>query len=533
MANSDVGEAIRLGRTSLGIELGSTRIKLVLIDEDNHILASGSHQWRSRYQNGLWTYSLSEIRSGLQDGYASLACSVSQQYGLALETVGSIGVSAMMHGYMVFDAEGTLLVPFRTWQNTNAAEGAVSLSSLLSFNIPMRWSVAHLQQAILNCEEHVGRIRFLTTLAGYIHWQLTGEKVLGMSDASGMFPINSAARTYDRDRLARYDKHNAGRGLPWRLEDILPRVCMAGDEAGWLTESGARLLDPSGTLRPGIPFCPPEGDAGSGMVATNCVLPGCCNLSAGTSFFAMAVLSAPLRYPYPQLDIVMTPCGSSVAMIHGNNGTGDIDAWADLMRAFIQRSTGTELSRGKVLDLLFGAAMEGTPDCGGLYYYNCISGEPILGLEHGCTLFARTPDAEFSLGNFTRAQILAMLAPLAVGMRILSQEGIHLEEIVGHGGFFAAGDPARSLTASALNVPVSVMSTADEGGAWGMAILAGYLRRRLPGESLADFLQRSVFAHVGKQISLPDSAEHTGFEHFLARYEAAADAQTRYCTASE
>ena len=524
MTHSDTGAAILQGRTSLDIEFGSTRIKLVLMGEDHRIMASGSHQWHSRYEDGLWTYSLEEIRSGLQDGYAALARSAREQYGLPLETVGSIGVSAMMHGYLAFDGEGALLAPFRTWQNTNAAPAARELSALLSFNIPVRWSIAHLEQAILNGEEHVPRIRTLTTLAGYIHWQLTGEKVLGIGDASGMFPV-SAGHTYDREKLARYEAHNATRNLPWHLEELLPRVLTAGEDAGTLTPEGALLLDPTGTLRPGIPFCPPEGDAGSGMVATNCVRPRTCNVSAGTSFFAMAVLDAPLSRPYPEIDIVTTPAGDDVAMVHGNNGTGDLDAWAELLRSFLLRSTGTDLPRGRILDLLFDAAMEGEPDCGGLYYYNCINGEPLLGLSHGCALLARTPGVSLTLPGFARAQLSAILAPLAAGMRLLTREGVCLEEITGHGGFFVAGEPARRIMAAALNVPVSVTDTASEGGAWGMALLAEYRRCRRSGETLFDYLQRCVFAHETKRTSRPDPAEHEGFLRFLVRYEAAAQAQ--------
>ena len=528
MTHSDTGAAIGNGRTSLGIELGSTRIKLVLMGEDHRILASGSHQWQSRYEDGLWTYSLEEIRSGLQDGYAALARSVKEQYGLPLETVGSIGVSAMMHGYLAFDGAGDLLVPFRTWQNTNTARAARELSALLSFNIPMRWSIAHLEQAILSGEEHVSRVRTLTTLAGYIHWQLTGEKVLGIGDASGMFPVSSAEHTYDREKLALYEAHNAPRGLPWHLEELLPRVLTAGEDAGALTPAGALLLDPTGTLRPGIPFCPPEGDAGSGMTATNCVRPRTCNVSAGTSFFAMAVLDAPLSRPYPQIDIVTTPSGDDVAMVHGNNGTGDLDAWAELLRSFLLRSTGTDLPRGRILDLLFDAAMEGEADCGGLYCYNCVSGEPILGLSRGSALLARAPGASLTLPAFARAQLSAILAPLAVGMRLLTREGVSLEEITGHGGFFVAGEPARRIMASALNVPVSVTDTAGEGGAWGMALLAEYRRCRSGDESLADYLQRRVFVQGEKRTSPPDPAEHAGFLRFLARYEAAAEAQTAF-----
>ena len=521
MDKSAIKKTIREGRAVLGLELGSTRIKAVLIGEDFAPVASGAHDWENRLVSGVWTYSLEDVWAGVQDAYKNLADRVLAEYGERLETLAAIGISAMMHGYLAFDERGGLLAPFRTWRNTMTEAAAKELTGRFRFNIPQRWSVAHLWQAILNGEPHVPDVRYLTTLSGYVHWQLTGEKVLGVGDASGMFPIDSEKCGYDETMLASFDERVAGCGYPWKLRELLPRVLRAGEEAGRLTEAGAKRLDPSGTLRPGIPLCPPEGDAGTGMAATNSVRARTGNVSAGTSVFAMVVLEKPLSAVYPEIDMVTTPAGRPAAMVHCNNCTSDINAWAELLMGFSARR-GEKCTMPQALDAIFYAALEGDPDCGGLLSYNYFSGEPITGVDEGRPLFARLPDSRFTFENFARAQIFSAMATLRIGMDILLQkEKAGIDRLTGHGGFFKAKGVGQKLMAAALQTPVSVMETAGEGGPWGMALLAAYAAGKTAGETLEDYLDGRVFAGARGETVQPDAADTAGFETFLSRYRAA------------
>lgn len=517
----DKKQAIAAGRTSLGIEFGSTRIKAVLIGEGGETLASSSHAWENRYENGIWTYSLADIWAGLRDCYSRLAGEVGRLYGETLKTVGAIGVSAMMHGYMAFDAAGELLVPFRTWRNTTTEQAARELTRAFQCNIPQRWSVAHLYQAVLNGEAHVGKIAYLTTLAGYIHWQLTGEKVLGVGDASGMFPIDSRAGDFDAGMVEEFDRLTASRGYAWKLKDILPKVMAAGEPAGTLTQQGAGRLDPSGSLRAGIPVCPPEGDAGTGMVATNSVAPRTGNVSAGTSVFAMIVLEEKLKKVHPEIDLVTTPAGAPVAMVHCNNCTSDLNAWVGLFREFAE-SFGVEVDMPKLFTVLYYKALEGDADCGGLLAYNYVSGESITGFDAGRPLFARTANSRFNLANFMRVHLFTALGALKNGLDILlKEEGVRVDRVCGHGGLFKT--PAvvgQRMMAAAMNTPVSVMQTAGEGGAWGIAVLAAYMRGKGPGETLPAFLEEKVFCGQACSTESPDPADVAGFDVFLKRYNA-------------
>jgi sugar (pentulose or hexulose) kinase len=506
------------GETYLGIEFGSTRIKAVLIDRAHVPMASGSHGWENRLEDGIWTYSLDDIWSGVRDCFAKLAGDVLDKYGVRLETVGAIGISAMMHGYMAFDGEGRLQVPFRTWRNTMTAEASGKLTELFGFNIPQRWSIAHLYQAMLNGEKHVRDIRFLTTLAGYIHWRLTGEKTLGIGDASGVFPIDGGTGHYDKLMLRQFDELTAGKGYPWKLADILPGVLPAGDAAGRLTEEGANLLDPTGALRAGIPLCPPEGDAGTGMVATNSVRRRTGNISAGTSVFAMAVLERPLREAYPEVDIVTTPSGDPVAMVHCNNCSSDTDAWVRLLgeaAALLGARFDTDELYGKLLN----RALEGDAGCGGLLSYNYVSGEHVTGFSEGRPLFMRTPDANFNLANFMRTHLCSACATLRIGMDILLEnEHTELDSLTGHGGFFKVPGVGQRVMAAALGAPVSVMATAGEGGPWGMAILAAYMKNS-GGKALADYLSEDVFSGAECTSVEPDPNDMQGFMEFMRRYK--------------
>lgn len=519
----DMGEirlAIESGKAALGIELGSTRIKAVLVDEQHEPIASGSHDWENKLENGVWTYSLEDVWKGLKDCYAKLRKNVQEKYGAELTKVSALGISAMMHGYLAFDAEGNLLAPFRTWRNTTTGPAAAELTSLMDFNIPLRWSIAHLYQAILNGEAHVGKIAFITTLAGYVHWKLTGQKVLGVGDASGMFPIDSTTFDFDSGMLDKFQALVAPRNLPWDIRAILPKVLNAGEDAGLLTAEGVKLLDESGTLVPGIPLCPPEGDAGTGMVATNAVAPRTGNVSAGTSIFAMIVLEKALKKLHTEIDMVTTPSGMPVAMVHCNNCSSDIDAWAGLFQEFA-KGLGMEMKLGKVLDTLFFKAMEADKDCGGLLAYNYVSGEPLTGLDEGRPLFVRMPDARFSLANFMRSHLYAALGALKLGMDILlDEEKVGIDKIYGHGGFFKAKGVGQSIMAAAIHAPVSVMETAGEGGAWGIAILAAYLANKAPGEKLETYLSDKVFAGKAGQTLAPDPADEKGFSAFMDRYVA-------------
>ena len=510
-------EAVEAGKTILGIEFGSTRIKAVLTNEENAPIAQGAHDWENRLENGIWTYTLEDIWGGLQDAYAKLAADVKAQCGASLKKIGAIGFSAMMHGYMVFDKEGTLMVPFRTWRNTITEQAAKELTAAFSFNIPQRWSIAHLYQAILNGEEHLPRIDYLSTLAGYVHWKLTGKRVLGVGEASGMFPIDSTTCTYDAKMVEQFDELVAGKGYDIKLLDIIPEVITAGDDAGVLTDEGAKLLDVSGKLSGGIPLCPPEGDAGTGMVATNSVAVRTGNVSAGTSVFAMVVLEKPLSKAYDAIDLVTTPSGEAVAMVHCNNCTSDLNAWVNIFKEFAE-AFGIEPDMNKLFGTLYNKALEGDADCGGLLAYNYFSGEHITGFEEGRPLFVRTPDSNFNLANFMRVHLFTALGALKTGCDILlKKEQVKVDNITGHGGLFKTKGVGQSILAAAMNAPVSVMETAGEGGAWGIALLASYMINK-NGRTLAEFLDADVFAgEKGTQMS-PDEADVAGFDKFIERY---------------
>jgi sugar (pentulose or hexulose) kinase len=517
-ASAEVRQAIAEGRTALGIELGSTRIKAVLIGPDYSALAVGGFDWENQFVDRLWTYSLDAVRAGLQQSYAALAAEVQRRYGVELESVGSIGVSAMMHGYLAFDAAGELLVPFRTWRNTNTGEAAERLSSEFGHNIPHRWSVAHLYQAILNGEPHVAQVAHLTTLAGYVHWQLTGRQELGIGDASGMFPIDSATRSYDARMLERFDQLAAEAGVELSLARLLPKIRLAGEQGAELTAAGAQLLDPTGRLRPGSPMCPPEGDAGTGMVATNSVAPRTGNVSAGTSIFAMVVLEHELSRVHPELDLVTTPAGELVAMVHCNNGASELNAWVGLFAEFA-RAIGVDPDPSAIFEALFRSALQGDPDGGGLLAYNYLSGEPITGLEEGRPLFLRAPDGKFDLANFMRTHLYASLATLRVGMDVVQKaEDVRLDRMFAHGGLFRTEGVAQRFLAAAINTPVTVGNLAGEGGAWGVAVLAAFLTAGTPGQGLDDFLATQVFADVELQTVDPDPADVAGFDAFIKRY---------------
>ena len=515
---NDIQKAIESGQTALGIELGSTRIKAVLIGEDHIPLASGSHEWENRHENGVWTYSLEAVWNGLRDSFQNLSKDISEKYGVSLKTVGAIGFSAMMHGYMAFDKDGNLLVPFRTWRNTITGQAAEKLTDLFQFNIPQRWSIAHLYQAILNQEYHVKDINHLTTLAGYVHWKLTGQKVLGVGEASGMFPIDSTTNDYDKRRLEQFDECLKAENISWKLEEILPKVLVAGDTAGVLTEEGAKLLDLSGQLQAGIPLCPPEGDAGTGMVATNSVAQRTGNVSAGTSVFAMIVLEKALSKLYPEIDMVTTPTGKPVAMVHSNNCTSDLNAWVDVFQEFT-RALGVEISESKLYEMLYQQGLQGDADGGGLLAYNYVSGEHITHLEEGRPLFVRTPESRFTLSNFMRTHLFSSLGALKIGMDILfEQEKVQLDQLLGHGGFFKTKEVGQRMMAAAMNVPVSVMETAGEGGAWGIALLASYMLHK-KDEPLEDYLSNQVFAGQEGSTIAPDKKDVDGFAAFMERYK--------------
>ena len=508
---------MELQKSALGIELGSTRIKAVLIDENHIPVASGSHEWENRLVNGIWTYTMEDIHNGIRACYADLKRDVREKFGLELTTVGALGVSAMMHGYLPFDREGKQLAEFRSWRNTITGQAAEDLTALFGFNIPQRWSIAHLYQAMLNGEEHVGNIAYLTTLAGYIHWRLTGEKVMGVGEASGMFPIDSAALDYDEAMVQKFDALAAEKGCPWKLRDILPKVLPAGANAGTLTAAGASFLDPEGTLQPGIPVAPCEGDAGTGMAATNSVRVRTGNVSAGTSDFAMVVTDHPLGV-HREIDMVTTPDGAPVAMVHCNNCTSDINAWVELFSEF-SGLIGVKAEKGELFTKLFQIALEGDPDCGGLLSYNYFSGEGVTALDEGRPLFLRTPDARFTLANFMRTHLLSALATLKIGLDILTgEEQVAIDKLYGHGGFFKTPGVGQRMLSAAVNAPVSVMETAGEGGPYGMALLAAYMLWKHPEETLADYLDSHVFREAKVSTLAADSADIDGFAAFLDRY---------------
>ncbi|MBC5606016.1 xylulokinase [Bacteroides difficilis] len=517
---SDAKSTIETGKAILGIELGSTRIKAVLIDQENKPIAQGNHTWENQLVDGLWTYSIEAIWSGLQDCYADLRSNVKNLYGIEIENLAAIGVSAMMHGYMPFNAKEEILVPFRTWRNTNTGRAAAALSDLFVYNIPLRWSISHLYQAILDNEAHVKDIDFLTTLAGYVHWQLTGEKVLGIGDASGMLPIDPITHNYSAEMVAKFDKLIAPNQYSWTLQDILPKVLSAGESAGVLTPEGSKRLDASGHLKAGIPVCPPEGDAGTGMVATNAVKQRTGNVSAGTSSFSMIVLEKELSKPYEMIDMVTTPDGSLVAMVHCNNCTSDLNAWVNLFKEY-QELLGIPVDMNEIYSKLYNIALTGDTDCGGLLSYNYISGEPVTGLAEGRPLFVRSANDKFNLANFMRSHLYASVGVLKIGNDILfNEEKIKVDRITGHGGLFKTKGVGQRILAAAINSPISVMETAGEGGAWGIALLGSYLVNNEKKQSLADFLDEKVFVgDAGIEVS-PTAEDVAGFNTYIENYKA-------------
>ena len=509
---------IESGKSILGIEFGSTRIKSVLIDDNHRVIASGSHEWENEYLNGIWSYSESAILSGLQASYADLKRNVQKEYGITLKKIGALGISAMMHGYLPFDAEMKLLTPFRTWRNTITAEASEKLTDLFSFNIPQRWSLSHLYQAILNKESHVPDIRFLTTLAGWVHYLLTGKKVLGVGDASGMMPIDSDTCDFDSGMIEAFNKLVEPEQFPWKLRDILPVVLSAGEDAGILTADGAELLDPDGDLEPGCKLCPPEGDAGTGMTATNSIRERTGNVSAGTSIFSMIVLEKPLSKVYPEIDIVTTPVGKQVGMVHCNSCTSDINAWVSLFREFAEMMD-IKTDPSEVYTRLFRKALEGEKDCGGLVSFNYFAGEPVTGLSEGRPMLIRTPDARMNMANFMRAQIYASMETLKAGMEIMNREKVVIDEVYGHGGLFKTEGVAQSILAAAIHAPVTVMETAGEGGAWGIALLAEYcLHREKNNESLENYLEKRVFSGMKKNTIAPNAEDEKGFDCYMDKF---------------
>jgi len=512
-------EAPRAGRVSLGLELGSTRIKAVAVDESYAPVSSGDYTWKSSFENGVWTYSLDEVWTGLKTAVSAIQ---------APETVAAMGVSAMMHGYLAFDKDWNLLVPFRTWQNTITGPASEELTALFGFNIPQRWSIAHLYQAVLNGEPHVKNIAHITTLAGYVHHSLTGVHALGVGDASGMFPIDSGKNDYDQAMMDKFDALAAAKGCPWKLRDLLPQVLCAGEDAGHLTEEGSKLL--GGVLPAGIPFAPAEGDAGTGMTATNAVAPRTGNVSAGTSIFSMVVLEGPLKKVYPEIDLVTTPTGKPVAMVHCNNCTNDMNAWVSLLggtAALFDAAPDT----GTLYTRLYQKSLEGDPDCGGVTVVNYMAGEGVTHFDEGRPLVVRAPDSKFTLANFLRAQLYATMSTLKIGMDILAGEGVAIDSLTGHGGLFKTPVVGQKYMAAACNAPVTVTETAGEGGPYGMALLAMYLLQKGPEESLEDFLSRRVFAGAKSTTLQPEAADVDGFNAYIKRFQAALEVERTALTA--
>lgn len=514
-----IKEKIQQGQTSLGIELGSTRIKAVLIDDDFQTLAQGDFEWENQLVDGYWTYSLEDVWTGIQTSYQKMAQEVESKYGLVLEKIGSIGFSAMMHGYLAFDQADNLLVPFRTWRNATTSQAAQALTQVFHYNIPERWSIAHLYQAIRNQEAHVPELAFMTTLAGYVHWQLTGQKVLGVGDASGMFPIDPSIQDYQPSLMAQFDELISQDNLPWTLSEILPQVLVAGETAGVLTELGAKRLDPTGHLKAGIPFCPPEGDAGTGMVATNSVRKRTGNVSAGTSAFAMIVLEEALQQVYPEIDLVTTPTGSLVAMVHANNCTSELTAWLRIFKQ-VSEAIGADLPTDALFEALFNQALLGEADCGGILTYGYHSGENITQIPEGRPLLVRKPESQFNLANLMRSHLYSAFAALSIGMDILTQESVNIDKIVGHGGIFKTPVVAQQFLAAAMQAPVTVMATAGEGGAWGIAVLAAFTRLQATGKNLSDFLDQDVFGAVSATTIRPLETDVAGFKEFVTQYQA-------------
>ena len=515
----DMKKYIEEGKAILGMELGSTRIKAVLIDEEHRPIASGSYSWENRLEDGIWTYSLQDVHEGVQDCYRKLAEDVKKKYGIPLKKLAAMGVSAMMHGYLPFDREGNLLSRFRTWRNTNGAPAAAKLSELFQFNIPDRWSGAQLYQSILDGEEHVKDIDFITTLSGYIHWILTGEKVISIGDASGIFPIDPETLDFDRRMLDQFDELIQPAGYPWKVGEILPKVLVAGQVAGHLTEQGARFLDPSGELEAGVPLCPPEGDAQTGMAATNSVAKRTGNISAGTSGFLMAVMEKSMSKMYRAIDIIQTPDGSTVGMIHANTCTSDLDAWVRLFGDF-SRLSGHEMEPDELYGLLYNEALKGDSDCGGLVSYGYYAGEFVTELPEGRPMFVRRPTDELKLANFMRAHLYSAVAIIRMGVDIMKKEDMKIDRLTGHGGLFKTKGVGQRIVADALDIPVSVMETAGEGGAWGIALLAAYLVWHKEGETLPEYLDERVFkGNAGEKVD-PVPEEVEGFNRFLENYKA-------------
>ncbi len=509
----------------LGIELGSTRIKAVLIDENHLPIASGSYSWQNRLEDGVWTYPLEAALEGIRACYRDLNADVQAKFGEPLRRVAAIGISGMMHGYLVFDKDGNQLAPFRTWRNTITAPAAAELTELFQFNIPQRWSIAHLYQAILNKEDHVKDIALLTTLSGYIHYRLTGVSAMGVGEASGMFPYDEACCDFDPKRVTQFDELVKPYGFPWTLRQILPTVLSAGTQAGVLTAEGAALLDETGTLEAGIPLCPPEGDAGTGMVATNAILPRTGSVSAGTSSFAMLVLEKPMKGYYPEIDVVCTPSGRTVAMAHTNTCTSEIDAWVNLI-ADAGRAMGWPVDMNTLYSTLFHKAIEGKPDCDGIISFNYFAGEPLTGTETGRPMVLRLPDSSMTIANFMRSQLYGAIATLKLGVDMLvEKEQVETDRLVGHGGYFKTAGVGQQILADALNVPIFTLETAGEGGPWGMALLAAYMQRKENGESLENYLQNRAFTNAKTSCLAPTADGAAGFADYIARYKAALDAQ--------
>jgi len=515
---------IEQGKAVLGLELGSTRIKAVLIGEDHAPIASGDHTWENRLENGVWTYHLSDVWAGIQDAYAALKKDVEEKYGAKLTKLAALGFSAMMHGYLPFDADGNAICEFRTWRNTMTGEAAAELTELLSFNIPQRWSIAHLYQAMLNKEAHLEKLDHLTTLAGYVHLKLTGVKALGVGEASGMFPIDSETNDYDQRMVDLFDAKAKEKGYAFKLREILPKVLMAGDDAGALTEEGAKLLDPTGELEAGAPIAPPEGDAGTGMTATNAVAVRTGNVSAGTSVFAMIVLEKPLSKVYPEIDMVTTPTGKAVAMVHCNNCTSDINAWAGMLKGFAA-ATGAKTSMGDIYTAIFTSALAGDADCGGVVNMPLFSGEPVVGLNEGRPMMLRTPGASLSFANFSRSLVAGAMTSLKLGMDILAKENVKIDSLLGHGGYFKTPLAGQKILSASLKTPVSVMETAGEGGPWGMALLAAYRVNKKAGQTLEQYLNENVFASAKTVTVQPDEADAAGLDAYTARFVKSLEAE--------
>lgn len=518
---TEIKSLIEQGKAILGIELGSTRIKAELINPETYApVASGSHTWENHLENGIWTYHLDEVWEGIQDCYADMVKNVKEKYGVEIKALGGFGVSAMMHGYLAFDKDGKQLAQFRTWRNSNARKASEILTETLQFNIPERWSISHLYQCILDKEEHVKDVAFFTTLAGYIHWKLTGRKVLGVGDAAGMFPIDSESGTYKQSYLDAFAKLIANEGFEWKLQDLLPEVLNAGENAGFITEEGAKLLDPSGALQAGTPVCPPEGDAGTGMVATNAVAVRTGNVSAGTSIFAMIVLEHALSKLHREIDNVTTPDGKQVAMVHANNCTSDLNAWVNLFADFAD-AAGFKIDMNTLFSVLYNRALkEANPDCGGVLSYGYFSGEFITDMQEGRPLLIRTPEAKFNVANLMRSNLNTSLGAVRLGMDILHEEGVKIDRLMGHGGLFKTPIVGQQIMADALNSPVTVMTTAGEGGSWGIAVLAAFLVNKEAHETLPEFLEKKVFATAAGATLEPKAQGVEGFNAFMKNYVA-------------